>query len=348
MINYEAYIINKDDNVRSALELLNHASAQTLFVVNAGKQVVGTLTDGDIRRGLLKGVSLEDQVDTVCLKDFCYMDAEHSSPEDIRNLRKKLIKVVPFLSKDKKIIKVIDLRKTCSLLPVDAIIMAGGRGERLRPLTDSTPKPLLKLGDKPIVEYNVDRIAQYGIEHITFSIRYLGEQIKQYFGDGSHKNINISYIEEDKPLGTLGAVSKIKEYHNDTVLVMNSDLFTNIDLEEFYLHFIESDADMAVASVPYNVGIPYAVMKTNEELITSFEEKPTYTYYSNAGIYLIKSSILKQLPIDTHCDATDLMQQLIDARKRVTYFPIVGYWIDIGKPEDYKKAKEFTKFLKKD
>jgi len=340
MINYEAYIINKDDNVRSALELLNHASAQTLFVVNANKQVVGTLTDGDIRRGLLKGVSLEDLVDTVCLKDFCYMDAEHSSPEDIRNLRKKLIKVVPFLSKDKKIIKVIDLRKTCSLLPVDAIIMAGGRGERLRPLTDSTPKPLLKLGDKPIVEYNVDRI--------TFSIRYLGEQIKQYFGDGSHKNINISYIEEDKPLGTLGAVSKIKEYHNDTVLVMNSDLFTNIDLEEFYLHFIDSDADMAVASVPYNVGIPYAVMKTNEELITSFEEKPTYTYYSNAGIYLIKSSILKQLPIDTHCDATDLMQQLIDARKRVTYFPIVGYWIDIGKPEDYKKAKEFTKFLKKD
>lgn len=340
-------IISEKDNIRKALELLNQAPAQTLFVINDNEQVVGTLTDGDVRRGLLNGASLDAHASKVCLRDFCYLDAEHSSPDNIRDIKKRFIKLVPYLSADKKIIKVIDFRTTCSLLPVDAVIMAGGRGERLRPYTDTTPKPLLKLGGKPIVEYNVDRMKQYGIDHITFSIRYLGEQIKNYFKDGSTRDISISYIEEDCPLGTIGAVSKLKDYHNDTVLIMNSDLFTNIDFEEFYIHFIESDADMAVASIPYNVAIPYAVMNTEDSLITSFEEKPTYTYYSNAGIYLVKSSILKAMPENKHCDATDLMQQLINEGKRVTYFPIVGYWIDIGKPEDYKKAQEFIKFIKK-
>ncbi len=340
-------IIFEKDNIRKALELLNQAPAQTLFVINDNEQVIGTLTDGDVRRGLLNGVSLDAHVSKICLRNFCYLDTEHSSPDYIRNIKKKLIKLVPYLSADKKIVKVIDFSTTYSLLPVDAVIMAGGRGERLRPYTDTTPKPLLKLGDKPIVEYNIDRMKQYGIDHITFSIRYLGGQIKDYFKDGSTRDINISYIEEDCPLGTIGAVSKLQDYHNDTVLIMNSDLFTNIDFEEFYIHFIESDADMAVASIPYNVAIPYAVMNTEDSLITSFEEKPTYTYYSNAGIYLIKSSILKAMPENKYCDATDLMQQLINEGKRVTYFPIVGYWIDIGKPEDYKKAQEFIKFIKK-
>lgn len=344
----QAYIINCEASVREALEMLNHAPAQTLFIINNKEQVVGTLTDGDIRRGLLQGISLNDKAISLCLKSFHYLNATNTSVEHLRELKKKLIKVVPYLSPEGKILKVIDLQNTYSLLPIDAVIMAGGRGERLRPLTDTTPKPLLPLGDKPIVEYNIDRIIQYGIENIIFSIRYLGEQIRAHFGNGKEKGICISYIEEEKPLGTIGAVSKINHFENETILIMNSDLFTNIDLEEFYLHFIHSNADMAVASIPYNVGIPYAVMKTEKELITSFEEKPTYTFYSNAGIYLVKRSILEKMPQDTYCDATDLMQQLISKGKRVTYFPIVGYWIDIGKPEDYKKAQEFIKFLKKD
>lgn len=330
-----------------ALKRLNRTQTFTLFVVDTENRVLGALTDGDIRRGLIGGATLQSPVYDVCLKSFRYVNADTNTPKYISELRALGIRLIPFLSAQGTIEKLIDLQKVRGLLPIDAVLMAGGRGERLRPLTDTTPKPLLPLGGKPIVEYNIDRMCSYGIENITLSIRYLGEQIKDRFGDGSTKDIHISYVEEDRPLGTLGAVSMIHHFKNDVVLVMNSDLFTNIDLEEFYLHFLESNADMAVASVPYNVTVPYAVMDTADGLIHAFEEKPTYTYYSNAGIYLIKRSILNGMKEGERCDATDLMQRLIDSGGRVTYFPIVGYWIDIGKPEDYKKAQEFIKYVKR-
>lgn len=330
-----------------ALRQLNQTQTLTLFVVDESGKVIGALTDGDIRRGLINGASLDADVYSVCLKSFRYVNDANNTPKYISELRNLGIRLVPYLSADGKIVKLIDLQKIRALLPIDAVIMAGGRGERLRPLTDATPKPLLPLGGKPIIEYNVNRMIRYGIENVTISVRYLGDQIKAYFGDGSRKQIQIRYVDEDKPLGTLGAVSKIHHFTNDVVLVMNSDLFTNIDLEEFYMHFMESDADMAVASIPYNITVPYAVMQTADGLVRAFEEKPTYTYYSNGGIYLIKRSILETLEENERCDATDLMQRLIDQGCRLTYFPIVGYWIDIGKPEDYKKAQEFIKYVKR-
>ncbi|OJU55664.1 MAG: nucleotidyltransferase [Bacteroidales bacterium 45-6] len=346
-MNVNDYIIRQKATIMDALRQLNKTQTFTLFVVDESERVVGALTDGDIRRGLINGCSLETDVFSICLKSFRYVDRENSSPQKIAELRRLGIRLIPYISEEGKIEKLIDLQKTKGLLPIDAVLMAGGRGERLRPLTDDTPKPLLPLGEKPIIEYNIDRMAGYGVENITISVHYLSDKIKAYFGNGERKGIRIRYIDEDKPLGTLGAVSTIRHFENDVVLVMNSDLFTNIDLEEFYLHFIESEADMAVASIPYNITVPYAVMQTSDGLVRAFEEKPTYTYYSNGGIYLIKRSIIEELNEGERCDATDLMQQLIDNGRRLTYFPIVGYWIDIGKPEDYKKAQEFVKYIKK-
>lgn len=347
-MNIKEAIIPKEATIMDALAQLNKTQTFTLFVVDEAEKVVGALTDGDIRRGLINGASLETDVYSVCLKSFRYVDDASNAPKYITELRRLGIRLVPYLSADGRIEKLIDLQKVHGLLPVDAVVMAGGRGERLRPLTDTVPKPLLPLGGKPIVEYNIDRMLSYGIENITISVRYLGGQIKDYFGDGSAKGVHIRYVDEDCPLGTLGAVSKIHHFTNDVVLVMNSDLFTNIDLEEFYVHFIESQADMAVASIPYNITVPYAVMRTEDGLVRAFEEKPTYTYYSNGGIYLVKRSVLEELEEGGRCDATDLMQRLIDEGRRLTYFPIVGYWIDIGKPEDYKKAQEFIKFMKRE
>lgn len=346
-MNIENYQIRREATVMDALKQLNQTQTFTLFVVDEEGKVIGALTDGDIRRGLIAGKPLDTDVYTICLKSFRYLNDATNTPRYIRELKRLGIRLVPYLSAEGKIEKLIDLQQVQGLLPIDAVVMAGGRGERLRPLTDTVPKPLLPLGGKPIVEYNIDRMVSYGIGNITISVRYLGEQIKAHFGDGSLKGVNIRYVDEDRPLGTLGAVSKIHHFTNDVVLVMNSDLFTNIDLEEFYMHFQETDADLAVASIPYNITVPYAVMQTSEGLVRAFEEKPTYTYYSNGGIYLIKRSILESLEENERCDATDLMQRLIDTGKRVTYFPIVGYWIDIGKPEDYKKAQEFIKYVKR-
>lgn len=342
------HIINQDATLLDALKQLNTTCSFTLFAVDFDERVVGSITDGDIRRALIAGVKLDDKIEKVCHHSFRFIDAANqATPKLLKEIRQSGIHLIPYIDENGRIARLIDLTVIKGLLPIDGVLMAGGRGQRLQPLTDNCPKPLLPLGGKPIIEHNIDRMLSYGIDNINISVRYLGDQIKAYFGNGEKWKASINYVEEDTPLGTIGAVSKIDSFKNDTVLVMNSDLFTNIDLEEFYNHFVETDSDMAVASIPYNVSVPYAVMQTNEEnVVTSFQEKPTFTYYSNGGIYMIKRSVLSKLKRNVRCDATDLMQRLIDEGCRVTCFPIVGYWIDIGQHEDYKKAQDFIKYTK--
>jgi NDP-sugar pyrophosphorylase family protein len=170
-------------------------------------------------------------------------------------------------------------------------------------------------------------------------VKYLGEQIEAHFGNGSQRNIIIDYVWEDEPLGTIGAVSKITNFAHDYVLVMNSDLLTNLDYEHFYIDFIKQDADFAVVTIPYKVSVPYAVLETSNGEIRSFKEKPTYTYYSNGGIYLMKKEVLDYLPKENHFNATDLMEKLINENRKVVSYPLLGYWLDIGKHEDFAKAQ---------
>ncbi|MEI7676508.1 MAG: nucleotidyltransferase family protein [Bacteroidales bacterium] len=348
MKNYAKYVIPSSATIYDALLRLNELSydIRTLLVLDTDERMVGTVTDGDVRRGLIAGNQLSDSLTAISFGDFFSFNTENYSIQTIKAARAKKLDLVPFLDADGRIVKLFNLKDNHSALPVDAVIMAGGRGIRLAPLTDNVPKPMLPLGSKPIIEHNVDRLLQFGIENICITVRYLGEQIISHFGDGVEKGANISYYEENQPLGTIGAVAQLPEFKNDTVLVMNSDLFTNIDFEEFYLHFVESDSDMAVASIPYNVSVPYAVLEVENEQIVALKEKPTYTYYSNAGLYLLKKSIVDRIPKDQPFDAPDLIELVAKGGGKVTTFPIVGYWIDIGKHEDYAKAKDFIKYLK--
>ena len=224
-------------------------------------------------------------------------------------------------------------------MPVDAVIMAGGRGQRLQPLTDTVPKPLLKVGEKAIMEHNLDRLSLFGIDDFWVSVKYLGKQIENYFGTGNDRNIKIEYVWEQESLGTIGAVSKINNFEHDFVLITNSDLLTNIDYEHFFLDFLKQESDLAVLTIPYQVSIPYAVLETNNGTIKSFKEKPTYTYYSNGGVYLLKKEMLNYIPKDTFFNATDLIEELIKNNKKVTSFPFSGYWLDVGKHEDFEKAQ---------
>jgi len=346
--NFDKYIIPGRVTVLDALLKLNALSSdiQTLFVLDDDERLVGTVTDGDVRRGLIAGAQMSDCVTAITFKSFFAFTEENYSIRAIKAARQKKLDLVPFLDADGRILKIFNLKDNHSALPVDAVIMAGGRGQRLAPLTDSVPKPMLPLGTKPIIEHNVDRLLQFGMDNICITVRYLGEQIKDYFGDGVSKNASISYFDETLPLGTIGAVGQLTHFANDTVLVMNSDLFTNIDFEEFYLHFVESGSDMAVASIPYNVSVPYAVLEVENEQIVSLKEKPTYTYYSNAGLYLMKKEVIAKIPDNQPFDAPDLIELVANSGGKVTTFPIVGYWIDIGKHEDYAKAKDFIKYLK--
>jgi dTDP-glucose pyrophosphorylase len=345
--DYTRYLIQQEESVHRALQLLDKlASDAVLFVVDQDLVLLGSITDGDLRRGFIKGLSLENP-----LKDFIY-----TSPKFIREgenaiaqiveFRKKDIMIVPVLDDQHHVIRVLNLKHHKSFLPIDAVIMAGGRGERLKPLTDSTPKPLLPIANKPIIEYNLDRLKDFGITDVWITVNYLGDQIKERFKDGSEKLLNLKYVEETKFLGTAGALSLIEGFSHDTVLLMNSDLLTNINFEEFYLFFQEQEADLAVACISYQVNVPYAVVETEDFQIKGFKEKPSYTHFTNAGIYLMKREWAENIPQDQFFNATDLMQNLIDQGNKVVAFPMMGYWLDIGKHDDYRKAQEDIKHIK--
>lgn len=346
MNNWERHIIANDATIKEALIRLNHLgnAPLTLFVVDRHGRVEGSITDGDIRRKLVLGISLEVPVKEVMHTSFKYVCDENQKVGLFKQLRLDGIKLLPYLNEEKQIITIYDLNKTWSVLPVDAVLMAGGKGERLRPLTENMPKPLLPVGGKAIIDYNIDRLISYGISHISVTVNYLKEQIERHFEE-EREHVKVNCVREPEYLGTIGSVRFVKTFFHDTILVMNSDLFTNINYDDFYLYYSEQNADMAVAVMPYSVTVPYGILEMEESEIISIREKPTYNYYANAGVYLIKEEHLKLIPPGRVFNATDFMKLLIEKGLRVVRFPIVGYWIDIGNKEDYLKAKEIVKHL---
>jgi dTDP-glucose pyrophosphorylase len=347
MRNYKDHLILSGSSVKEALVRLNELSQDAiLFVVNDQNKLIGSLTDGDIRRGLLKDYTVTSSVDNIIQKIPLFIRKGENNLQKIIKSRENNYKILPVIDHEDKVVNVINFRLRRSYLPIDAVIMAGGRGQRLSPLTDSIPKPLLVVGDKPIIDHNISRLAQYGIDDYWISVKYLGEQIEAYFGTGGGRGINIHYVWEDQPLGTIGAVSQINDFQHDYVLVSNSDILTNLDYEHFFLDFIDRDADISIVTIPYQVNIPYAVLETNDGAVVDFKEKPTYTYYSNGGIYLIKKSALHLIPRNKNYNATDLIEELINNGQKVISYPLVGYWLDIGNPDDFEKAHRDIKNIK--
>ncbi len=346
-MDYQQHLIPQFSTVKQALVQLNKLAADAiLFVVDEDNKLIGSLTDGDVRRGLLKDFSISDQVVKFIQAKPKFIRKGAFDLKEVIALREQNFKVIPVLNGEDRVINVVNFRFQKSYLPVDAIIMAGGRGQRLMPLTDNCPKPLLKVGDKPIMEHNLDRLIKYGIDDFWFSVRYLGKQIEAYFENGSERNVHINYVYEDMPLGTIGAISKISNLKHEVVLLTNSDILTNLDYEDFYVNFINSEADLGVVTIPYEVSIPYAVLETANGHVVDFKEKPTYTYYSNGGIYLMKKSVIDLIPKDAFFNATDLMEKLISMKKKVFSYPLRGYWLDIGKHDDFEKAQKDIKLIK--
>lgn len=342
----QKYLITETSTIKDALVALNNNSSDTLslLVVNSYDQLVGSLTDGDIRRGLISGAQLTDEVNNIMHRDFKYIKQSEFEVANLKDFRERKILFIPILDEYNHIVEVVNLQKYKSYLPIDAVLMAGGKGERLRPLTEKTPKPLLPVGDKCIIDHNIDRLISYGIEHLNVTVNYLGEQIEEHFAE-PRNGVKVKCYREPKFLGTIGSIKFVENIYNDTVLVMNSDLFTNIDYEDFYLHFKENDAEMSVAAVPYNVSIPYGILDLDGRVIKGLIEKPKYNYYANAGIYLIKKTAIDEIPNNEFFNATDLIEKLIAQNKKVIRYPLNGTWIDIGNPQEYQKAQDLVKHI---
>lgn len=343
----QKYIIHQNQSLLEALTQINalRQGPLVLFVLDDEERMVGTLTDGDARRALIAGANVQEKSGAVMHTNFNFIrESEGDIVEQLHRQRELHMRLVPILDKDNRISDIINLEECITKLPIDAVLMAGGKGERLRPLTEKTPKPLLKVGDKAIIDHNIDRLINYGVEHISVTVNYLKEQIEDHFAI-PRKGIQVQTVREPKFLGTIGSIKFVKESYNDTVLVMNSDLFTNINYEDFYLHFKEHNAEMSVAAVPYTVSVPYGIFDLRGRDIQGLIEKPTYNYYANAGIYLIKKTALEEIPGDTFFNATDLIEKLIAEGKKVIRFPMNGTWIDIGNPQEYQKANELYKHM---
>ena len=342
------HIINEDKSVLEALHAINSLESRddlTLFVVNKDNVIIGSLTDGDIRRSLVTNGTLSTKVRDIAHRNFIHLMQGDYDLKIIHSARNKGINLLPVLDIQQKIVDLVNLKKLKSYLPIDAVLMAGGKGERLRPLTDKMPKPLIKVGNKAIIDYNIEQLISYGLKHINVTINYLGEQLEEHFATPIN-GVKIETVREPNYLGTIGSIQFVKEFHHDNILIMNSDLFTNIDYEDFYLHFKEHDADMSVAAIPYNVNIPFGIFELEGRYIKGIKEKPSYHYYANAGIYLIKKDVLKYIPQNNYFNATDLIEELVKQQMKVIRFPITGYWIDIGQHSELVKANELVKHLK--
>ena len=342
------HIVPSDISILEAIERLNSlpGDRMTIILVDEYNRAVGTLTDGDIRRALLRGVGLSDAASKAAFTDFRFLTQGEKDISKLKELRSKGITLIPVLDPDRRLVDILNLSECTTRLPLRAVVMAGGKGERLRPATLNTPKPLLQIEGKAIIDYNIEALAAVGIEDITVTARYLANQIKDHFAQPV-AGVKVKVVEEDAPLGTIGSLALCDSTGAyDATLVMNSDLLTTISFEDMYLRHLDKDADVTIAVIPYQISVPYAILtldESNPDFVAGIEEKPAYSYYANAGIYIFSNRALDLLEKGHRTDATDLIQTALDNGLYVTYYPIQGTWIDVGSPVDFRQAAELMR-----
>lgn len=332
---YSSHLIGIGSDIREAMKAINSLRGvpMTLFVENEDGSVAGSMTDGDIRRALIAGAEMADSVKKAMNRDFLSLTPGCDETEVLRLAREKRIVLLPRIDAEGRLEGIVNLNQTKSLLPLDAVLMAGGRGERLRPLTLSRPKPLLEVAGKAIIDYNVDELRANGIDNIFVTVNYLREQIMQHFSDGRAR-----CVEEPCRLGTMGSLALVEGLTHDNLIVMNSDLLTDLNFEEMYKLHMQSGAALTIAAIAYNVSVPFAIMHTDGDSVVALEEKPTFNHLANAGVYMMRRELLSRIAPGEYLDAPDFISRLISDGLKVGFFPIKGTWIDIGSPSDFKYA----------
>lgn len=341
-MNKANHLISSEATLRGAFTRLNMLSGgnMTLFVLDATDgRLLGSLTDGDLRRAVIGGIGLEEKVDRVCHRGCMSLSPGADRYQAVAAARQRGISMLPELDDAGRVVNLLDLRQMRTALPIDAVLMAGGKGERLRPLTLDCPKPLLKVGEKAIIDYNVEELRANGVENIYVTVNYLKEKIIEHFNAARFEG-SVRCVAEPRRLGTMGSLSLIPAFAHDDVLVMNSDLLTTLDYEQLFLAHRSSGAALTVAAIPYTVSVPFAILRSEGRRVIGLTEKPTYNYFANAGVYIMRREVAESIPKGEYLDAPDLIEHLISEGRLVEYFPIDGTWIDIGSPDDYRYANE--------
>ena len=332
--------VSSTSTIKFVLEVLNSSTFQVALVVDADTRLLGMITDGDIRRGLLRGIRIGNPAIDVMNRDFCYGTSDDSDDRLLDLMKMHGIKNVPVLDHAGRVLRLVkehDSMATNSLANA-VVIMAGGRGKRLMPLTEDCPKPMLKVNGKPMLEILIEQCKKSGLKNFYLSVNYLKEQIIDYFGDGSRWGVKIDYLIEDKPLGTAGSLSLIGNRETNSVLVMNGDVLTRLNPADL-IHYHESQNCMATLCVrEYESTVPFGVIEVSGNCLSGIKEKPTFQYLVNAGVYVLKPESLSFIPDNQFYDMPDLIQDLQKLQHQVAVCPIHEYWIDVGRPETLQQA----------
>lgn len=340
MRSWKETLLTASATVREAVEAIDRSALQIAMVVDENGRLLGTLTDGDVRRGILRGVTLSDLAISVMNTQPTTAHPWEDRARLLTLMRKRRLHQVPILDEQGHVVGLEVLDDLLAPQPQEnpVVLMAGGLGRRLKPLTDDCPKPMLRVGAKPILETIVEQFAQHGFHRFYISVNYLAEQIESHFGDGSQWGVEIEYLRESKRLGTAGALSLVPQIPEHPTFVMNGDVMTQLNFTQL-LHFHE--AQQAVATMcarEYEIQIPYGVIEAQGHEIQQLREKPTERYMVNAGIYLLDPSVWSKISAGEYLDMPDLFSQLLSDQQRTAVFPIREYWMDIGHMEDFQRA----------
>ena len=342
MKNIVDILVNESCSIRKVLMLIDATAVQIALVVNESQELLGTITDGDIRRGLLQGLTLEDSIETIIFRSPVTATLSETKEEIIKKAFAKKIHQIPIVDEQNRVVGLKEIEELVrpSVKPNKVVLMVGGLGTRLHPLTENIPKPLLKVGDKPILQTIVERFADYGFINIVMCVNYKGHMIQDYFGDGSAFGVNIEYVLEEERMGTAGALSLLTEKPGEPFFVMNGDLLTNVNFESL-LDYHQAQKALATMCVrEYDFQVPYGVVSVDGNQVTSIEEKPVHKFFVSAGIYMLSPSILNLIPENQFYDMPTLFEQMIALNDRVVSFPIHEYWLDIGRMSEYEQANK--------
>ena len=343
MNNWIKVVLKPDETIKKAIEVIDKEIYKIILVTNEKGVLLGTVTDGDIRRAILANLPMDSKLKEFMKDQPVCIDSEKNKDDILRLMREKDILQVPILDKNKKVVGLETLNHLLEGKKIDnpVFIMAGGFGTRLAPLTDKTPKPLLKIGSKPILERILLKFIDAGFHKFYISTHFMADKIKEYFNDGSDWNISIKYIHEDQPLGTGGSLGLLPKSEIDLPLVMmNGDLLSEVNFVELLRYHYEKKGMVTMCVSQYELQIPYGVVVKDEHKFIKIDEKPSKKFFINAGIYILNPSLLEFIGKDQYIDMPDLLEQQISNGKQVNLFPIHEEWMDIGHIETFKKAQD--------
>jgi dTDP-glucose pyrophosphorylase len=341
--------VNSNSTIKATIKVIDEGALQIALVVSEEMKLLGTVTDGDVRRALLKGITLDEKVELIMNKaPMVSMEGEDSSII-LSRMKSKNFHHMPIVNKDGKLIRLETLDELLAPEQRDNIVvlMAGGLGARLMPLTEECPKPMLKVGGRPILETIILNFIEHGFKNFFISLNYKPEVITDFFGDGSKLGVQISYLYENQKLGTAGALSLLPHRPTKPMIIMNGDLLTKINFSQLIDAHQKNLAAATMCVREYDFQVPYGVVKINDNKILGIDEKPIQRFFVNAGIYVLNPEALDLIPKDTNFDMPTLFEKLIEAKQETKVFPVREYWLDIGQMADFDRANgDFMKVFK--